>query len=96
VYNIPASATSLATGAGDSGKNLLPKGTVQGNGDIGTPGYQGPCPGKGDKPHRYVFTLFALNTDRLDLPANATAAYVGFNLHSHQLAKATLTAMYGR
>ena len=78
------------------GEEPFAKGTVQGNGDIGTPGYQGPCPGKGDKPHRYVFTLFALNTDRLDLPPNATAAYVGFNIHSHQLAKATLTAMYGR
>lgn len=96
VYNIPGSVTRLATGAGNSGKHLLPGGTAEGNGDIGTPGYQGPCPGKGDKPHRYVFTVYALNTDRLDLPAAATAAYVGFNIHSHQLAKATLTALYGR
>ena len=96
VYNIPASSSRLPTGAGDSGKNLLPSGTVQSNGDKGSPGYQGPCPSKGDKPHRYVFTVYALNTDRLDLPTAATAAYVGFNVHGHQLGKATLTAMYGR
>ena len=96
VYNIPASSSRLPTGAGDSKKNLLPASTVQGNGDMGTAGYQGPCPPKGDKPHHYVFTVYALNADRLDLPAAATAAYVGFNLHGHQLGKATLTAMYGR
>ena len=96
VYNIPGSANRLARSAGNSGGSLLPKGTAQGNGDVGTPGYQGPCPSKGDRPHRYVFSLYALDTDRLDLPAAATAAYVGFNIHSHQLGKATLTAMYGR
>lgn len=96
VYNIPASATRLAAGAGEPGKNLLPKGSTMGNGDMGTAAYVGPCPPKGDKPHRYLLTLYALDTDRLDLPSGATAAYVGFNLHSHQIAKTTLTAMYGR
>jgi Raf kinase inhibitor-like YbhB/YbcL family protein len=96
VYNIPGNVTRLAAGAGDPGKNLLPAGASQGNTDFGAPGYGGPCPPKGDKPHRYIFSVYALNTDRLDLPAGATAAYVGFNIHAHQLAKATLTALYGR
>jgi Raf kinase inhibitor-like YbhB/YbcL family protein len=96
VYNIPASATRLPSGAGDKAKNLLPAGTVIGNGDARMETYQGPCPGKGDKPHRYVFTLYALNTDKIDVPAGASAAYVGFNLHAHQVAKSTLTALYGR
>ena len=52
VYNIPASATRLAAGAGEPGKNLLPKGSTMGNGDMGTAAYVGPCPPKGDKPHR--------------------------------------------
>jgi hypothetical protein len=30
------------------------------------------------------------------VPANATAAYVGFNVHAHTIAKATFTALYGR
>lgn len=96
VYNIPASATGFATGAGEAGKNLLPAGTTVGNGDAGMAGYQGPCPPKGDKPHRYIFTLYAVDTDKLDVPAGASAAYVGFNLHAHQIAKTTLSAIYGR
>jgi len=96
VYNIPASTTGLATGAGDASKNLLPPGAVQGNTDFGAAGYGGPCPPPGDKPHRYVITVYALNVDKIDVPANATAAYVGFNLHAHAVAKAELTAWYGR
>jgi hypothetical protein len=40
--------------------------------------------------------VFALDTDKLDIPQGATAALVGFNLHGHTLAKASLTARYGR
>ena len=64
--------------------------------DFGAKGYGGPCPPPGDKPHRYVFTVFALKTEKLDVPANATAAMVGFNLNANKLASATLTALYGR
>lgn len=96
VYNIPASATKLAAGAGDPKKNLLPAGAAQGNTDFGMPGYGGPCPPAGDKPHHYHFTVYALNTDKLDIPAGATAAYVGFNVHGHLLGKAELVALYGR
>jgi Raf kinase inhibitor-like YbhB/YbcL family protein len=59
VYNIPASATQLAAGAGDPKKTLLPAGATQGNTDFGAPGYGGPCPPAGDKPHHYHFTLRA-------------------------------------
>ncbi len=96
VFNIPATATSLVPDAGDPKKNLLPAGSAQGNTDFGAPGYGGPCPPKGDKPHRYIFTLYALDADKLDLPASATAAYVGFNIHAHTVGKATFTAKYGR
>ena len=95
-YNIPARATQLAAGAGDPTKSLMPAGSVQGNTDFGTPGYGGPCPPQGDKPHHYIFTLYALDVPKLDVPASATAAYVGFNLHAHTIAKTTLTAIYGR
>jgi len=96
VYNIPANTTSLAQGAGDAKSPKLPEGAAQGNTDFGTPGYGGPCPPKGDKPHPYTFTVFALDTDKLDIPAGATAALVGFNLHGHTIGKASITAKYGR
>jgi Raf kinase inhibitor-like YbhB/YbcL family protein len=96
LYNIPASTTSLAAGAGDPKGTAAPAGSVQGNTDFGAPGYGGPCPPAGDKPHRYVFTVYALKVPKLDLPANATAAYVGFNIHGSVLGAATFTAFYGR
>jgi len=69
---------------------------VQGRTDFGAPGFGGACPPKGDKPHRYIFTIYALKTDKLDAPAEATAALVGFMIHGNKLASATLTARYGR
>ena len=94
VFNIPADVTSLPTGAGGSSKNLLPPGAALGNTDFGMPGYGGPCPPQGDEPHRYIVTVYALD-DSLSIPGNATAAYVGFNIHAHAIGEATLTAFYG-
>jgi hypothetical protein len=96
VFNIPASATSLAKNAGDPKANLAPQGAMQSRTDFGVPGWGGPCPPQGDKPHRYVFTVFALDVERLDANADASPAFIGFNLHFHTLAKASLTAKYGR
>ncbi|MBA3036015.1 MAG: kinase inhibitor, partial [Desulfobacterium sp.] len=48
------------------------------------------------KPHRYIFTLYALDMEKLPLDANASGAMVGFYLNQHALAKATLTAYYSR
>jgi len=96
VYNIPASTPSLPAGAGDPKKNLLPQGAVQGRTDFGEPGYGGPCPPPG-KPHRYYFRLYALKVPKLDLPADATAAMVGFNVKSQAIGKpAELMGLYGR
>ncbi|MBS0379267.1 MAG: YbhB/YbcL family Raf kinase inhibitor-like protein [Proteobacteria bacterium] len=95
VYNIPGSVSSLAAGAGDAQKNLLPPGSVQGRTDFGTTGYGGPCPPPG-KPHHYHFRLYALKVAKLDLPADATAAFVAFNVHAQSLGSAELTGLYGR
>ena len=96
VWNLPANLQSLPARAGDPATNLLPPGVVQGNTDFGAPGYGGPCPPPGDKPHRYYFRLHALKVEKLDLPANATAAFVGFNVKANTLGVAELMATYGR
>jgi Raf kinase inhibitor-like YbhB/YbcL family protein len=96
VWNIPAKAQSLPARAGDPASGLLPAGAVQGNTDFGSPGYGGPCPPPGDKPHRYYFRLHALKVEKLDLPAGATAALVGFNVTANTLAVAELMATYSR
>ena len=96
VVNIPASATELKLDAGNAKAGLLPKGALQTRTDFGAPGYGGPCPPKGDRAHRYVFTVYAVKVDKLDVPPNPTAAVVGFVTHYATLGKASFTARYGR
>src|SRR6202035_3165420 len=85
-------------GAGEVKKKLMPRGAIQSRTDFGADGYGGPCPPAGDKPHHYQITVFAVDVDKLPDAKNdmASAAVVGFDLHSHAVAKATLTAWYGR
>ena len=75
---------------------FLPRGARQARNDFGAPGYGGPCPPAGDKPHRYVFTVYALDVATLGAAADATAAFIGFNLHAHAIAAASLVIYHGR
>ena len=77
-------------------QHLLPASAVQSRTDFGKPGYGGPCPPVGDKPHRYIFTVFALKTDKLPLEADTGPAMVGFYLNQQKLGTASITAYYGR
>ncbi len=97
VYNIPANVSELPQGAGDASGTQMPTGAVQGRTDYpGSKGFGGACPPPGDKPHHYIFTVYALKTDKIEVPAEATAALVGYNLNANKLAKASFTAKYGR
>jgi Raf kinase inhibitor-like YbhB/YbcL family protein len=96
VFNIPASVTSLSVGIGNPASGQTPKGAVQSKTDFGKPGYGGPCPPQGDKPHRYVFTVHALKVDKLDADQDASPAMVGFMINANRLDKASFTATYGR
>jgi Raf kinase inhibitor-like YbhB/YbcL family protein len=95
VFDIPASVTALPKGAGDAKGAGLPAGALQARNDFGEAGYGGPCPPKG-APHHYHFNLFALDVEKLGVDGTASAAVVGFYVHSHTLAKATLTGLWGR
>jgi Raf kinase inhibitor-like YbhB/YbcL family protein len=96
VFNIPSDVTGLKADAGNLQKGLAPKGSIQSRTDFGGTGFGGACPPQGDKPHRYVFTVYALDVAKLDLDANTPPAMVGFFLNAHVLAKASLIAYYGR
>lgn len=98
VFNVPAATMSVPKNAGDVKEKLMPAGAIQSRTDFGTNGYGGPCPPKGDPPHHYIFTVFAVDEDKLQFAKddNASAALVGFELHFHSLGKASLTATYGR
>src|ERR1700676_3706672 len=95
VVNIPASVTELAAGAGNAG-GKLPAGALMTRTDFANPGYGGPCPPEGDHPHRYLFTVFAVGADKLDVKADTSAAVVGFNLHFKTLEKASIMGLFKR
>lgn len=96
VFNLPAETRELAAGAGDPAADKMPAGAVQSRTDFGKSGWGGPCPPQGDRPHRYVITVHALKVDKIELDENAPAAMVGFMINANRLAKASITAFYGR
>ena len=90
MFTIPATTTGLPANAGKVDGGAAPKGSVQSMTDFGQPGYGGPCPPQGNKPHWYIFTVYALKVDQLPLK-QATGAMVGFYLNQNALAKGSLT-----
>lgn len=58
-------------------------------------GYDGPCPPWNDAlPHRYVFTLYALDIDKLAVQGKLTGAEVLTLMEGHILAQASITGNY--
>lgn len=96
VYNIPATSNKIDAGAGTADGKKLPLGSAQGRTDYGTPGFGGACPPPGDKPHRYIFTIYALKAEKLEIPEGATAALIGYMINSNLIEKTSFTAYYGR
>ncbi len=96
VFDIPASTNTLASGAGNTKLNLMPKGAIQSITDYGTQGYGGPCPPEGHGLHQYIITVHALKTDKLGLNANTKPAVVGYYLWNNTLAKASMVTYYQR
>ncbi|XBQ14661.1 MAG: YbhB/YbcL family Raf kinase inhibitor-like protein [Nitratireductor rhodophyticola] len=92
--NVPASVTKLEQGAG-SQEGKLPAGAIMTNNDAGMPGYLGACPPEGQT-HRSVITVKALSVEKLELPANASGALVGFMTNMNKIGEATVTYEAGR
>jgi Raf kinase inhibitor-like YbhB/YbcL family protein len=93
VINIPATATSLEEGA--SGKKM-PPGSIELKNSFGEIGYGGPQPPKGTGDHPYVFTLYALSAEKLDLGTSASLAAFKKALEGKVLGSASITGKYGR
>ncbi|AFJ47709.1 kinase inhibitor [Shimwellia blattae] len=92
VANLPAGCRELPQGAG-SGLAQVPHPAIQTRTDFGKAGYGGAAPPQGER-HRYIFTVHALDTDRIEVDEGASGAMVGFNVHFHSLASASLTALF--
>jgi Raf kinase inhibitor-like YbhB/YbcL family protein len=95
IVNIPASVTSLSSGAGDVSKGLAPKGSLQIKNDYGVKGFGGACPPQGHGAHRYQFTIHALSK-KLELPEDPSGALVGYMVNAHSLGSATIESLYKR
>lgn len=92
VFDIPSNKTTLASGFGNSDS----KGAIQGITDYGKTGFGGACPPVGDKAHRYIFTVHALDIETLGLDKNTNAATVGYYINSHSIAKASIISYYNK
>ncbi|MEV8526864.1 MULTISPECIES: YbhB/YbcL family Raf kinase inhibitor-like protein [unclassified Streptomyces] len=93
VFDIPASVTELPAGAGSGKFEGLPAGAVQVRNDYGSKDFGGAAPPAGET-HRYVFTVYAVDAEKLGPDAEASPAVVGFNLRFHTLGRAQLIGEY--
>ena len=91
---IPATVTQLPPNASGSGV-LRKMGAVEARNDFDTDGYAGPCPPPG-KPHRYVITVYALNSSDLRLRQGRPALMFEHEIRTTTLASAQLVVTYGR
>jgi Raf kinase inhibitor-like YbhB/YbcL family protein len=94
VIGIPGSVNELPAGAGASGGDRLPEGAFHVVNDFGTKDFGGAAPPEGDRPHRYVFAVHALDTEDMGIDDSVSAAAAAFNTGMHTLARATITATY--
>ncbi|WP_297592783.1 YbhB/YbcL family Raf kinase inhibitor-like protein [Mycobacterium sp.] len=92
VANLPADVTELAEGAGDGSD--LPGDALTLVNDAGLRRYLGAAPPAGHGAHRYYIAVHAVDTDKLDLPEDASPAFLGFNLFQHAIARAVIHATY--
>jgi Raf kinase inhibitor-like YbhB/YbcL family protein len=92
VLDLPAATSSLATDAGNPESGLLPEGARSWRNEVGLERFLGAAPPSGHGPHRYFFTLTALDVDRLEVDEGASPAVVGFSMLGHVLGRAQIMA----
>jgi Raf kinase inhibitor-like YbhB/YbcL family protein len=89
------SMDQVFNGFGCKGNNAS-QGSIESKTDYGIDKFGGACPPKGDKPHTYVLTVYALDVEKLGLDKNATPALVGYMINAHTIQKSSIVAYYKR
>lgn len=92
VANLPATTTSLPQNAGDPDAGLMPAGTFTVPNELRLQRYMGAAPPPGHGPHRYFFTVTALDIPSIEIDANATPGLLGFMIFDHAIARAQFSA----
>ena len=93
VFNIDSSVDTIKQGASNK---AMPTGAIESFNSYGSKNFGGACPPAGDKPHRYIFTVYALDIEKIEQSAEARPELIGFFLNRHALAKASIMAYFGR
>ena len=96
LVNIPKNYSEIPANFGSKNSFDLIGQIKQVRNDFGIHNFGGPCPPKGHKKHRYIFTLHALKVEKLDLDKNATAALAGFMINANTIKKTKFEAFYKR
>ena len=91
VLDLPATVTSLPSGAGSAG-GRLPGAAVTLPNDLRLSHYIGAAPPQGTGVHRYFLVVHAVDVPTLGLDPQATPVALGFNLHFHTLGRAIVVA----
>ncbi len=92
VFGLPADVTSLPANAGDPDAGLLPEGAITLPNEARLERFLGAAPPAGHGPHRYVFTVSALDVAELEIEPGSTPAVLGFTFREHIIGRAQLTA----
>ena len=92
LFNIPSDSRELSEAVPTQAQ--LPSGARQGRNDFRRIGYGGPCPPPG-RPHRYQFTLYALDQP-LDLEAGVAKDRLLEAMQGHIVGEGQLTGIYQR
>jgi Raf kinase inhibitor-like YbhB/YbcL family protein len=93
VYNLPREASGMPDNV-PIAQPIMENGALQGENDFHHIGYNGPCPPRG-KVHRYIFHLYALDT-QLTLKPGAKRDALDRMMGGHILATAELMGRYQR
>jgi Raf kinase inhibitor-like YbhB/YbcL family protein len=97
MYDIPASVSSLPTGAGSQDGKLMPAGAKMLKNDAGFAGFCGAAPPPSHGNHRYIFCVSAMPVENLPIDEAVSPAVCHFNMFGiGVLARGFLTAHYGR
>lgn len=91
LYDIPGTQRELPEGLSNVGALGTP-----GMNDFSKVGYGGPCPPRGKGPHRYFFTLYALDTPSLMVPAERPRREIERAMQGHVIGQARLMGRYER
>lgn len=89
-YGYPPETTGIPESA------TAPAGPITGVGTRGDATYDGPCPPQGDPPHRYLYTVYALDLEPTAFPAGYTRDQLIEGMRDHLLGRARITGRFRR